>query len=145
MINKPNMRLWRDALLSGIYDQTKGVLRRTDADLGYAPKGYCCLGVACDVSGVGHWAMNNSYIVVSEEDESNAFLPAGVMEWLGLSDTDDNGGMVTMSTVDSVLGDNTPYTATNGYATLTGLNDAGVSFANIAKIITLEFGLDDDD
>ena len=38
---------WLEALESGEYAQTQAALRRNDS--------YCCLGVACDVSGLGEW------------------------------------------------------------------------------------------
>ena len=54
--NKPNMRLFVEALRSGEFKQTRGVLRRdiTDTitdDPNQAPIiGYCCLGVAAAVA-----------------------------------------------------------------------------------------------
>lgn len=46
--NKENIRKWVEALRSGKFQQTNGALRDLD--------GYCCLGVACEVSGLGYWA-----------------------------------------------------------------------------------------
>jgi hypothetical protein len=40
---------WVDALRSGKYPQTKGMLFRKEASALY-PAGYCCLGVLCDVT-----------------------------------------------------------------------------------------------
>ena len=45
--NKANIKLWVDALRSGKYQQARGALKTGDA--------YCCLGVACDISGLGTW------------------------------------------------------------------------------------------
>lgn len=39
-----------DALRSDVYNRTEGVLHR--------PSGYCCLGVACDISGLGYWTVD---------------------------------------------------------------------------------------
>lgn len=39
---------WLEALRSGKYQQTTGVLRRGDS--------YCCLGVLCDLSVEGSWS-----------------------------------------------------------------------------------------
>ena len=44
---------WLAALRSGEYEQATGELR--DA------VGFCCLGVACDISGVGKWEGPNYY------------------------------------------------------------------------------------
>lgn len=45
---KPGLlKRWLDALRSGKYAQTRGHLRDKN--------GFCCLGVLCDVSGVGVW------------------------------------------------------------------------------------------
>ena len=41
------------ALRSGKYRQTRGRLRDS--------KGFCCLGVACEISGVGKWNGDEGY------------------------------------------------------------------------------------
>lgn len=46
-VNVPLLRKWSRALRSGKYKQGKGQLRDGD--------NFCCLGVLCDVSGVGKW------------------------------------------------------------------------------------------
>ena len=71
--NKVNLRKWVEALRSGKYKQTRGALRDGDA--------FCCLGVACDISGTGKWsggAFHGSRIV----------MPRVVVGWLGLDDSD---------------------------------------------------------
>jgi hypothetical protein len=79
-----------DVLESGKYE--KGVGRLRDGDT------YCCLGVACDISGVGEWKYlsNGSYgytcgyvyygntAGVILEDQSAYGLPITVMEYYGL-------------------------------------------------------------
>jgi hypothetical protein len=45
--HKDRIELWCLALESGKYPQAKRKLRRGD--------GFCCLGVACDISGLGAW------------------------------------------------------------------------------------------
>ena len=40
---------WVDALRSGEYQQTTGVLHRTHSDEDDEPVGHCCLGVLCDL------------------------------------------------------------------------------------------------
>ena len=47
MPNKENIRKWVEALRSGDFPQTTSTLADSD--------GYCCLGVACDISGLGRW------------------------------------------------------------------------------------------
>ncbi len=51
------------ALRSGDYAQTRGTLRRADT--------YCCLGVACDLSGQGEWVHPPAY---NHEDGPNPFF-----------------------------------------------------------------------
>ena len=44
------IQTWIDALESGNYPQTRGRLRDN--------KGHCCLGLLCEVSGIGTWVPN---------------------------------------------------------------------------------------
>ena len=90
------------ALQSGKYTQTKGRLRDGDA--------FCCLGVACDISGIGKWN-GNSYS--SEED----VLTNEVRDYFGFHNS--NGG-VRDYTTESCLSE---------------LNDQGHSFTEIADFI----------
>lgn len=79
-----------------------------------------CLGIACEVSGLGEWELKNEdwYYVIPDgkggyyaDDQS---LPVPVMDWLGF--TDQNGGY--------------------GYAALTTDNDTKKhSFKRIAQTI----------
>ena len=81
---KENRKKWIEALRSGEYKQTSAAL--------VDPYGYCCLGVACNISGLGHWEQregnhfqhykcvtNNDYV-----DYAYGDLPLKVMHWLGL-------------------------------------------------------------
>lgn len=72
-----NRKKWVSALRSGNYQQGTEALRNGDE--------YCCLGVACDISGLGKWA-NSEYIVVQGRETYSHFthLPSSVKEWLGL-------------------------------------------------------------
>lgn len=72
------------ALRSGKYEQTHHRLRIDD--------GYCCLGVACDISGLGVWKENTDhpiypgtyyYSIGSEVDGSG--LPQQVKRYFGFS------------------------------------------------------------
>jgi len=110
---------WVDALRSGAYTQGRDMLRNAAVDE------YCCLGVACDISGLGQWKSNGDgamIFVVEEEDVwievEQIRLPASVMKWLGVSEA-----VVNLSKDSLTL------------STLAILNDNGVSFTEIADII----------
>lgn len=64
-----NMRKWIAALRSGKYDQGRGQLATIN--------GYCCLGVACEISGLPYGA-------------SYAELPLAVRDWLGIESYNPN-------------------------------------------------------
>lgn len=68
--NKKNIRKWVKALRSGKYKRGKDSLRDGDK--------FCCLGVACDISGVGKWSDAESY------DGEASTLPTSVSRWLGV-------------------------------------------------------------
>ena len=65
---------WVKALRSGKYKQAEAVLRDD--------VGFCCLGVACDISQIGEWC-NDGYKAGDDRDYS--FLPIDVRDWLGLN------------------------------------------------------------
>lgn len=58
-MNRRNLEAWVRALVSEEYLQTTGLLAKPDDD---AEKGarFCCLGVACDVSGRGSWVLSDT-------------------------------------------------------------------------------------
>lgn len=62
---------WVEALRSGKYKQTCHGLRAGDR--------FCCLGVLCDISGLGEWK-DEEYL------EEILWLPDQVFEWAGISD-----------------------------------------------------------
>jgi hypothetical protein len=111
-------REWIDALKSGRYSQTKQYL--------YDEKGYCCLGVGCDLFVQEHpararWDGEDGVreIVVDPEDggyleTESAELPQSVMHWLGLRGY--NGEAESGSS-------------------LATLNDTGLTFIEIAKLL----------
>jgi hypothetical protein len=86
-INTENVRAWVDALRSGAYQQGRLALRTPDDE-------FCCLGVACDVSGLGEWEPSEGlytdlrYVIRDEHDEvvtrAGAYLPGPVRDWLGI-------------------------------------------------------------
>lgn len=71
------LRLWVDALRSGKYRQTEGTLRDE--------KGYCCLGVLCDLArkdGGPNWHRNYGEWHCMEE---SGLLPAQIAAFMGLN------------------------------------------------------------
>lgn len=104
---REHRRLWVDALRSGKYRQATKQLRSGDA--------FCCLGVACDISGLDRWRSAEMPFYLHE----NRMLPAEVQKWLGLSGKLGGYGV----RIRTYLAD---------------LNDSGKSFAEIADIIESE-------
>lgn len=108
---KEHRRLWVEALRSGKYQQAQGALH----DAG----GFCCLGVACDISRLGSWERSGAdedrfYLV--DDDLEDSVLPIAVQRWLGLR---------------------APGGEAQAYM-LWHLNDNGETFAAIADIIEAE-------
>lgn len=71
-VNELNMAKWIAALRSGKYQQTFSELKSADG-------GFCCLGVLCDISGVGRWTEQREYNTGRET--SWALLPTEVAVW----------------------------------------------------------------
>ena len=73
-------KAWIKALRSGKYEQTKGGLRNR--------KGFCCLGVLCDVYDPTKWVEDDDikYLFWYEEEESN--LPHYLYTFIGLNELD---------------------------------------------------------
>lgn len=112
---KEHRKLWVEALRSGKYQQTTDFLRT-----GIGPLvGFCCLGIACEVSGLGTWD-GNTYVTPSSESEGS--LQPELMDWLGLKGAEGE------------------YWSTDEEQTsLARLNDhEGKTFAEIADIIESE-------
>jgi hypothetical protein len=85
-----NRKKWVKALRSGKYKQTSGRLVRDGK--------YCCLGVACDVSGLGRWRSMDrikpgfsEYVVPSPmgNEVEGYSLPYAVINELGFSRGDE--------------------------------------------------------
>lgn len=101
---------WVEALRSDKYRQTTDALRRGER--------FCCLGVLCDLAVkdgiVTQYVDEYHHYYYADQD---AVLPAKVIEWAGVPDSD-------------------PDVTCNGEATtLANLNDNGKSFAEIADLI----------
>jgi len=107
--NIENMTELVEALESGKYTQIHGQLRARIPQLS-KQYGFCCLGVACDISKRNTW-------VTEKYSGKNLFLPATVSNWLGVEGEDiflDGDSASTM-------------------------NDNGKSFKEIAKAIRKEY------
>ena len=112
-INVKNMKTWVKALRSGKYKQTTSVL--------HDEEGFCCLGVACDISGLGKWksGLYEKRYAIDGGAGSVSVLPIPVRDWLGLKSTNPTVGQKQLSIY----------------------NDAGKSFEEIADIIEREYDL----
>lgn len=116
---------WVTALRSGKYEQGTGQLRDgNDA--------YCCLGVACELFrqmyGKGEWEWQKTdekdfpvYAFVVDIEHLVGVLPAAVRDALGFADSEGSY-----------------YDDGDNPKSLVNLNDAGMSFAEIASIIESE-------
>ena len=74
-----NARKWIEALRGGEYAQTRHTLRDE--------RGFCCLGVGCDLYGLATqtpWQKDIGGFSFDGEDDQ---LPDRVSRWLGLNDT----------------------------------------------------------
>ena len=58
-----NRKTWVDALLSGKYRQAMSHLKLKGS--GGAQDEYCCMGVACEISGLGKWYPRNQVITAA--------------------------------------------------------------------------------
>ncbi len=104
---------WVPALRSGQYRQTTGILREGNT--------FCCLGVACDISGLGRWSAAFRYVVGGEQRSGG--LPIAVREYLQITLDSDLG-------IIPVLRDRN-----EDKVILAELNDNGFTFNQIADVI----------
>jgi hypothetical protein len=123
---------WCEALESGKFEQGRTRLRDGDR--------FCCLGVACDMSAAGEWLFDGSrmpghhYKVVGRTAPHTSFLPAKVQGALDLVSKAGAFNFASLSAelkneIRSVTGDEASIDS------LIDLNDAGVPFPLIAKVI----------
>jgi hypothetical protein len=116
-MNEEWRKRWVAALRSGEYRQAQMSLRDGNR--------FCCLGVLCDLSRVGHWDGDGNYVV--DEGKNGGLAPVGVVELVGLQDNAERDTQRRIST----------------------LNDEGATFAQIADMIergefaTVELGEDE--
>jgi hypothetical protein len=73
---KANRKLWVEALRSGKYEQTTGVLRN-------AGEGRCCLGVACEVLST-QWEKNGADYWTPLGFKMDGYLPEPIGQRFGL-------------------------------------------------------------
>ena len=74
-----NIKLWTTALQSNKYPQIIDYLRN--------PQGFSCLGLACEVSGLGKWHTvegRDNFEYRINGDKCITGLPLGVQKWLGV-------------------------------------------------------------
>lgn len=118
---------WIEALESGRYKQTNGVLRRKG-------EGFCCLGVLCDLSGLGEWQDQAYWTEAGRQAE---YLPRDVKNALDLvSDAGDfEFDSLPSALQTEILTHLDGKVERKDLRGLIYLNDAGVSFPLIAKVI----------
>lgn len=130
---KPEIKkLWIDALLSGEYEQGRGVLCRADD----GKKEWCCLGVLTDLAIKAGIVMeikmsddpSNPYTVFF--DDAHEKLPVKVQEWSGI-ETD----LGEYSYEDINIDDEDIFIA----GTLAEDNDNGTTFEQLVSIIESYF------
>jgi uncharacterized protein YjiS (DUF1127 family) len=126
--------MWADALESGLYVQGKNRLKKaaTTDQTGKAPTfEHCCLGVLCELykkeTGKGRWKKHKLSLPdvscyefaagTNPYQENHTILPIVVQEWAGLQRR--NPAVVHKKRT----------------TTLASLNDIGITFGEIAKVI----------
>lgn len=127
-MNPQVKEMWVNALLSDDYEQGTGNLK--------SAKGFCCLGVLCDLYAQEHneeWQTSTSFLGIEEENlrstdywyfqGESEFLPGRVMDWAGL-----NSNCPEIKFFD----DEEELDYTN---TVAELNDDGMNFREIANLI----------
>ena len=134
----PHQLAWVESLESGRYQQARQALRTED--------GFCCLGVACDVSGVGKWEQRRVLggDMMWRFNKCREALPPEVMEWLAVKSCtctlnwDSSDDWRSNMKSDKYWFSVTPR---SGEPSLLKLNDGGMSFVEIAQFIRKDPGL----
>lgn len=139
---------WVTALTDGSYTQGEGYLRidAPDEATGENLTTFCCLGVLCDLAikdgldiKVERDRVDNGETFHTLYDENDAFLPKSVRDWAGMTGADSSGTFCMWMDNDSRVRFIDKSGNENEDNTLIGLNDAGVDFAGIAKVIEDKF------
>jgi hypothetical protein len=133
---KLDARDWVDALRSGQFNQAKGFLRviegvadPAEGSVAEIHNSYCCLGVLLDTMSDG-WYDDNEDIVTWLEPEPNGDGGYYVMNENVHNINDDSSGTLINEDVAIEMG---LFERTQEF--LSGLNDNGATFAEIADII----------
>jgi|SRR3982750_1804276 len=148
--NREKLQQLVNALVSGDYAQTTGYLKRTkeskdsETNVEYKP-GYCCLGLGCELSGVGEWveqefATNAIYVTNPdavgrttnyteryEGSNSPYYFPKPVADWFEIDGKD-----IEFSWKDKAF----------QHVRASALNDADCTFAQIAECIAWDYELE---
>lgn len=75
-MNKEIAMKWAEALESGKYKQGMYSLKTSS-------NYFCCLGVLCDISGLGKWDDTNAFR--TDNESASKVLPKNVKNWAGMS------------------------------------------------------------
>lgn len=130
---------WVDLLKQGKYEPARGALARRDKD---GTETRCCLGVACDSTVVGiELEVHDDGEVdgILEIDDATVLLPAKASEILGLRE-----GRNPVVILDQALGFERARfgggrLVEGATLALSTLNDAGVSHAELARLIHKDY------
>jgi hypothetical protein len=110
------------ALESGDYEQRREYLRQDS--------GFCCLGVACDLSKLADWETSeNGYYSYQKE---HGVMPEAVRKYYGFQT---NAGSFNRDFLSDDLRAEIKAAISRVPDSLIDLNDAGLSFSVIAKVI----------
>ncbi len=133
----PPQQEWVDALRYGDYSQAKGHMHNSSHQ-------FCCLGVACDISGLGQWTKLHLGIHrfhVAEGTNSAHFLPQQVAQRLDMNTphgefryTDQIRHQLP-ARIRVMIDQHATLSRGHRHALLDSLNDAGMTFADIADVI----------
>lgn len=142
-------KAWIAALRSGEYRQMPGVLRNKAKN--HDEYSYCVIGVACDIAPIGKWTgFQDCYysfpVFVGDihvhDSESDVHMRDGVSRYYGfIGNPYVEGEKISSETRDELLehllSDYTKDDLINrrGTVYLTKLNDAGVGFRLLAKVM----------
>lgn len=134
-VNPEVAQKWADALRSGEYPQSSGVLHNNF--------GFCCLGVLCDVAvknGVIPAPRIDSDVISARRfygaEEASAFLPTEVQDWLGTDGRD-------VDAPQSVVNALNLYNFRSSFVALNDTHDA--TFDHIADCIEFTYLREDDE
>lgn len=136
---------WLSALESGLYDQIKGQL---GAYVDGGKDKYCCLGVLCDVlldDDKAPIELRERYEDIQDTDivfnYESALLPTDIVDYLGFEHTDPDFSLDLdpdghyYDDHDESYREPFDYRGTAVELSLSGLNDTGFTFGQIADVI----------